>query len=541
MKNISFLTSNGYMFYICYELCKLMGINITQTSLNTKLEEHPKPNTMLQIGDVLEDLGISNLSLQLDLLEDLKGMNYPLLIQVFDEQHQYKNFSILYSLNGKKALWLNPQTQKKEYIDIKKLQSVFTGYVQIFDSSKGWKHNSKNEIIAEKLHLLIGQSLPIIVLLLTMGICVSDFLLNGSSSFARIVYVLLLLLGSYVSWELFDYESGNARNIFVYKMCSLSTKNDCSAVLTSKYSQIYGINLSHIGLSYFFGSLLSIITLSSISQEMFIISAWINVFSFPYIVFSLYYQIHIKHWCPLCLSIIVVLLLLNMVAFGGSFLGKINALNILFIMPFIVSVIVVFILFYIRQEFLKTDFRRKYYMRKYIETKYHPEVMKTMAFNAKKEIEIPENLGIVIGNPKGKIRITKVCNPYCEGCIMSHGFLDNLLDNNSDIRLQVIYNAKHDEGDPRNKPVKILLAKYKESPKDIRSVLDTWYFMENQDYETLLNLYPVSEDILEQQVDDIKYMYEWCKKAEIEYTPTLIINGHRMSKSYYANDLKFML
>ena len=46
---------------------------------------------------------------------------------------------------------------------------------------------------------------------------------------------------------------------------------------------------------------------------------------------------------------------------------------------------------------------------------------------------------------------------------------------------------------------------------------------------------------VKQQENQIEKMKEWCKEAEITYTPTIFLNGKRLPENYKVEELKYIL
>ena len=119
--------------------------------------------------------------------------------------------------------------------------------------------------------------------------------------------------------------------------------------------------------------------------------------------------------------------------------------------------------------------------------------------------------------------------------------MEELLHNNPDLQIQIIFNATNAEGDIKARPVKHLLAIAENgSEQIIRQALDDWYLPENKDYETFSAKYPMNGE-LKQQGEKVNAMYNWCIKTEIAFTPTFFVNGHQLPEIYSVSDLKYFL
>lgn len=151
-----------------------------------------------------------------------------------------------------------------------------------------------------------------------------------------------------------------------------------------------------------------------------------------------------------------------------------------------------------------------------------------------------QDLGITLGNPHASNTIIKVCNPYCGPCASAHPVLDEIIRQNSDYKLKLIFTASNDKDDKRGVAARHLLAIHKTSPELTEKSLDDWYLAEKKDYDTFSEKFPLNGE-LKQQEEEINEMKKWCDKAEISFTPTIYINGHRLPEKYSVQELKYIL
>ncbi len=130
-------------------------------------------------------------------------------------------------------------------------------------------------------------------------------------------------------------------NSLVQKLCNTSKKTSCQTVLDSKASKLFGwLSLSELGLVYFAGGffVLLISSFSVVSIQIPTFLAWLSALALPYTLFSVYYQkFVVKQWCPLCLGVLVVCVVLILLwldfALGFQFLNlppfpTLNVLNL---------------------------------------------------------------------------------------------------------------------------------------------------------------------------------------------------------------------
>jgi protein-disulfide isomerase len=92
--------------------------------------------------------------------------------------------------------------------------------------------------------------------------------------------------------------------------------------------------------------------------------------------------------------------------------------------------------------------------------RHNPQIFNALLAKQKVVTESTEGLGIILGNPNATNKIIKVCNPYCGPCARAHIPMEELLNNNPDVQIQIIFTATNKEGDVRASPVRHLLDIY---------------------------------------------------------------------------------
>jgi len=137
--------------------------------------------------------------------------------------------------------------------------------------------------------------------------------------------------------------------------------------------------------------------------------------------------------------------------------------------------------------------------------------------------------------------IIKVCNPYCGPCAKAHPELEEIIKHNNDVQLKIIFTSKNNENDRGAIVVKHLLAiAAEENATKTQESLDDWYLSEQKNYNGFAAKYPMNGE-LKQQDEKIEAMSKWCDQAEIMFTPTIFVNGHRLPENYNVEELKNIL
>ena len=333
-------------------------------------------------------------------------------------------------------------------------------------------------------------------------------------------------------------------NPTLQKVCHAGKNTNCAAILNSNASKIFGISWATIGFTYFAGLLFALLSGGIVSPDFLFIASWLNVFVLPYIFYSIYYQWRIaRQWCPMCLAVQGVLFLQFITALAGGFqtiisiedvaLTSLFTVAVCFIVPFFAVLLLLPAL-----EKAKESNQNKISLQR---LKHNPQIFDALLAKQKKITTSTEGLGITQGNPNAKYKLTKVCNPYCGPCASAHPIIGELMHNNPELQLQVIFTASPEEGDSRNAPVKHLLAITEKGDALLtEQALDDWYLAEKKDYDEFANKYPMNGE-LKLQTEKVKAMHDWCKDVDIQFTPTFFINGFQLPEMYSLADLQYFL
>ena len=117
-------------------LCKELDVPVTRTTLVHALLEHPDYPSLLSISDVLRSYGVTNLSLRIKDTENLTELPTTFIVQIRSEKTFASLFALVYQISSSEVKWYNPEIHKKETIPFEKFNSLFTGYVQLFEKSE---------------------------------------------------------------------------------------------------------------------------------------------------------------------------------------------------------------------------------------------------------------------------------------------------------------------------------------------------------------------------------------------------------------------
>lgn len=526
------------------KLCKQLGVQMSKTSLQKELTEHPDYPSMLSIHDVLNQFGMESVAVKLK-PEEFKMVDTPFLAHIAGRKVKHPLFAVVYEMNEKGMRVYNPETKRTRVMAMGDFQKLYLGTLLAvgINEHTGDNQYAKNKLTENRQRRLLAIqtiSLPVLAIL---SFVLSLIHAGVQSAAGMAFFILSTLIGSGAGFLLLWHDV-DQYNPALKQMCSFGRKTNCSAILDTRAAKIWGISWSTIGFTYFSGQLILLLFRGLEDRGTFFALSWLSFLALPYVFFSIFYQWKVvKQWCVLCLSVQAVLVWQAVQAFllgwyRPNFGEKLHLeLGLAFLTAFTIPFIAVSLLIPALQ--VKKESRRL--KRELQRFKHRPTIFEAI-LSAQREInEKPEGLGIIIGKPDAKNKLIKVCNPFCGPCSRAHAPLEELLDRNPDLQIQIIFTTINKAGDIQADTVKHLLAiAASGDEKRTRRSLDDWYRPEIKEYERFAERYPVNE-VLDKQDEKITAMNKWCEKMEISYTPTFFVNGRQLPEGYYIHDLKYFL
>ena len=518
------LVLNGFL--------KSIKVKVSLNTIDQTLNEHPDYPSFLSITDSLKKWNVDCLALQAN-ANNLLSIPTPFITILKDRQ-----FIVVREILDDEIKIIN-QYGKKELVGMSQFIEKWSETIIIAESNE---LSGEIDYIKKQRAAILNQ---FIIALIPIGILVSVLVpfINGSVGLVPSLFVVTTLIGLTASVLLlwYDIDKGNP---LLKQICSGIQKSSCSAVLNTKAASIGGmVTWSEVGFFYFSSSLLfaAFVGINTVVPVL-------NVFSLlalPYVIFSIYYQWRVaKQWCVLCLWVQAVLLIEGILTIINNLVSYAAIEHV--IITNWTMVLIVFIIpiisWYLLKPLLKRNQAAKYDKRRYLQMKYNDVVFWTLL---QKQLSIDDYstdaLGITLGNPNAKNTIIKVCDPYCPPCAKAHPVLDQIIVQNPDIKMQIIFKATNDENDERVQPVKHLLAVAEKGDQYMtHKALDDWYLVTPKNYDVFAAKYPLTEE-LEMQSDKIINMNKWCENLKINSTPTIFINGRKLPNTYLISEISYFL
>ena len=70
--------------------------------------------------------------------------------------------------------------------------------------------------------------------------------------------------------------------------------------------------------------------------------------------------------------------------------------------------------------------------------------------------------------------------------------------------------------------------------------MDDWYLASQKDYDAFAAKYTMNGELIKQN-EKLSKMKAWCDEVDIQFTPTIFINGYQLPKTYQIKDISYFI
>lgn len=486
--------------------------------------EHPYRNTLFGLYDMLKIYDIESVGVNVD-DKCLDGVELPFIA------HTGKNFAVVKKIESDEVLYW--EDGKDIRISLNLFQSVWTGFALFAEKKASTKEPDEKKHLRDYwINRFTNYSPLLLLLLIVLMKYVRSFY---SITFGGHLLLILNLSGMVIGAVLLNKQSYGLGK-YTDKVCSLFKFGDCNSLLDSSVAKLWGIfSWSEVGFSFFLSTFVILVFFPSWGSCL----ALSNLLALPYTIWSIWYQYRIaKQWCPLCLSVLLLLWLMFVV---HLFLGNLSFYNFSIEKFFFLGVFYLFVflslhLVVTRNVELKQLEYDKYELNRFkrLEDVFLSQ-LKQSTFYALNE----KSSSILFGNPKAKFRITILTNPYCGPCAQMHERVGRLLRKfDEKVCIQYIFSSFSEELEIG---ARLLIAVYMEKKEEeVMSIYDEWFAGKKylgKEYLDMLKINIDSEAIFQ----ELELHNTWRRKNGLTVTPTIMVNGYLLPESYKIEDLEYFV
>lgn len=523
--NLFSLLSNTNVF-LAFKYLRLLKIPVSFFQIKDSIVSNPTYPSLLAFVDGFKSVGAKAGAFEIE-AKNLSLITFPVMCQTNDGE-----FYLVTGQDGEYINYINANGSSAKTL-LSYFLSKWNNRVIYVESS----FQKKQSPARNKLFSLLFITAALFCL------CCAAFNILSEFTIYYVSYVILKLFGVIFCTLILFYEE---MSFITKRFCNGFKNGNCDAVLNSNGSKLFGIiPLSHVGFFYF--SFTTSLLLFDKSPQLLHIVSLFSLVSILFIPYSIYYQKKIvKQWCALCLCVLIVLLL--EFCFVFLFLKETNwftldnrifNLEILKILQFFIfNAFALWLITKALNEYKKIKQRKQ----KYSALKYNDKVFYSL-LKSNDQIDMKDisKLGIFLGNNNSENLLLMICSPFCNPCAVAHGKVAALLNQNLDIKVQIIFYVSDDIAISSTKAAAILFNMCEGAEESsIKNILAKWYHGNAESKENILKQNFCEEDLLK-TMNTLSSMRNWCKKASVQYTPTFFFNGHEYPKEYEIDELKHFI
>lgn len=504
-------------------LIRQLHLPVVTRTLRTELLVHFRYPSLWALTDVLDKMEIRYKAIETD-LPGLINNGFPCLVHLKGNRKEH-----LVVLLGIENENFHIYDHRKLHISERVFMKSWTGHsLYIFPPEK---FSIKDKFLVWKKEIVLVEILVsafILSFLFIYPMVGQSFCIN------LFIWLSLILMGLVFSFLLIRHEAGD-KNL-TKEICNMGKHLNCDAVLASSASKIFGLlSLADVGMVYFGSQLFCLVYGIFVKEEILYIGIMggLSVLTLPYILYSLWYQgVRIKKWCPLCLSVIVVLIsqIVSFFVCGVNY----RLLNAPFSWLICLSIFILTgICWTTLHDLLKYFSELKKGEIQLLRLKYDPLIFTTQLKAVDDHLASGQE-GLLLGSREAKNSITLVVNLSCHPCGKAYIEAANYLNSHYDrfsLRIYILVFPANRE----------LVAYFYQIYKkfgccSFRAALMEWF--NQKDEIELKKHYPVGEVASEAFLWCDRQM-EWCRNKPIRYTPFLFFNDKIVPANYSVSDVLY--
>lgn len=515
-----------------YRYLKKAKIPHIKKEVANSMLDHPGVPSLRAVSDTLEDLNVRTMAVGLD-SSDLDQVDFPLIAH---SKKGHGEFVLLESKKEDKIKYFRQGKLQEE--DLETFEKHWSGKALLLEApEKSVIQNPRSYFWNRYGKLSI--SLLTVFMLLTFAVL---GLSTSSLKFGLYLSGLLALNLSGLGVSLYLYNIHLNKSTQSDKFCKKTKTVDCSAVLFSKWSNLFGLfNWAELGLFYFLGQSLSLL-LSLVSVELIgtatTFLSIVTLLAGGFSLYSIFLQAFvIKKWCSLCL------------ACQGIILGTIG-LNIYQGLPqsfeFSITALVVICLSYLFGLILTIEYSSNSELKATLETKTmqlakfrgDKDIFKDVLKRQRKAPDYSKLNGVIsIGNETATNEILLVASLHCGPCLRMYQNLTELIKNRPDkVNLKIIFTMPR-VGELEDIPINARLIELAstESEEILIRAINSWYQSigkKNGELEWL-DQNMVRNPLIEGKlISVVKDHQRWLAEGMIFKTPTVFFNNYEIPSIY---------
>ncbi|WP_299208802.1 vitamin K epoxide reductase family protein [uncultured Dokdonia sp.] len=503
-----------------YDYLKNEDIHYDEKEFSFQVQSNPHFPSLLSVVETLTFFKVPNkiFKLSFEQIMLLPDCFVSVLKKANGEEHPFL-------IKKKENSFVIIDETQKETLTLNNLKVRWTGFILLLDQPILKERNSNKGF---------DLKIPLSILLLCSFYIVLSTTITDLKFLPFFILPILGLLASMlILKDLFSID-----NQILNKFCETGSTRSCQKVVNK--TSFKGIKLSDVCFVFFSFQLISslLIILTGNTQELFSFFYIIGFSTIPVILYSIYHQKFIsKNWCPLCLTISSILIIELLYIHFSISIFQIS----LSLIPFLfISALVSCIGWYFLKNLLTT--KKKLTESQVITNRLvrNYKLFKNTLFANPPIDEYTSE--IQLGDKNARLVLTAIISPYCGPCETMFKAIENILDTyDKDIRIDLIIKRSEASlsSEETNTFFKNLLAIYfNKGEAPFLNAMSSWFSVKD---ETIWNEKHTSHYDPTSIESVYKNQHAYCQKNNINYTPTLFVNGYEYPNMYEHSDIIYFL
>lgn len=280
-------------------LLRAAAVSVDDDVLDEVLGSSPYYPSMLAISDTLDELGIEHETIEVP-REELDSMKVPHLAHLSSSA-----YAVILEVRPEHVVLLRGPGRPTR-VSRTSYERIWTGVALIPSGGR----TASRPLLTTSPRAEVPPKVAHAAALAAIFACVAAFVTSGGLHTVPLVPGLAILatdiLGIHLTRSLLLEEFRRAP--VTGGFCGIGAKTNCKAVLDSPAAKLGSVSMADIGLGYFAGSLLYVVTLAlqppAAAHVGLIALKVMSLAALPYTLFSISYQaFRVKMWCPYCLLV----------------------------------------------------------------------------------------------------------------------------------------------------------------------------------------------------------------------------------------------
>ena len=491
---------------------RLLNVPVSNSYLRDKLLSHPDYPSLAAITGVLKDLNIESTAIEVKKDQFVK-LPTPFLAH--------------WNANGGEFIVVeNARDPERRFHQFFK---KWKGVVVLAEKPQDWSHEENRQWLKREKNKTSAAAIEIILLFVFVA---ASFFSQRQWQYFTLMFIAVA--GIFLSWIIISVEIG-----FDNRFARQIWRNDRKTLIESKVTAF--VSWGDVGFIWF-SFLLTTLLIGSFTDTLhgiFYYLCALATFSISSVFISIYYQWQvIKKWCRPCL-VVASLLFLQFTVLAPQ-LKELSGRNFSFdgsmFFVFLLSLVSAFWLtvrsLLIRNRKIESEsFANR-------RIKNDPRIFIALLKKQRRIDTTPFENDLQLGNPDAHWQFVVACSPYCYYCRNAYEILNDMV-KRIDIGLTVrfAFSINNTEQDISLNAVRYILQLLESSDIGYRkTIFHDWYETMNlEEFSASHHLDEGSETVLAGLPE---LHASWSEKNEIQFTPSIFINGYELPAQYSTEDLK---